>query len=79
MLEDGFWHGEIMDQHIHLDRRNLYMDAVNEFVKAGGTAINLVHKPDFNNLPKKINDYEKAYRDTVDMSNEIRNNLILMF
>jgi len=74
MLEDGFWHGEIMDQHIHLDRRNLYMDAVNEFVKAGGTAINLVHKPDFDNLPKKINDYESAYRDTVDMSNEIRNN-----
>ena len=58
MLEDGFWHGEIMDQHIHLDRRNLYMDAVNEFVKAGGTAINLVHKPDFKNLPKKINDYD---------------------
>ena len=54
MLEDGFWHGEIMDQHIHLDRNNRYLDAINEFVKVGGTAINLVHKPDFNNLPKKL-------------------------
>ena len=51
MLEDGLWHGEIMDQHIHLDRKNRYLDAINEFVKVGGTAINLVHKPDFNNLP----------------------------
>jgi TatD-related deoxyribonuclease len=72
MLEDGFWHGEIMDQHIHLDRKNRYLDAINEFVKVGGTAINLVHKPDFNNLPRKIEDYKIAYQDTIDMSGEIR-------
>ena len=73
MLEDGFWHGEIMDQHIHLDRNNRYLDAINEFVKVGGTAINLVHKPDFNNLPKKIKDYKKAYLNTINMANEVRN------
>lgn len=73
MLEDGLWHGEIMDQHIHLDRKNRYLDAINEFVKVGGTAINLVHKPDFNNLPRKIEDYKIAYLNTIEMSNEVRN------
>ena len=70
MLEDGFWHGPIMDQHIHLDRRNLYLKAVEEFVKVGGTSINLVHKPDFNNLPRKISEYQILYHDTVEMANE---------
>ena len=73
MLEDGFWHGEIMDQHIHLDRKNRYLDAINEFVKVGGTAINLVHKPDFNNLPRKIEDYKIAYLNTINMANEVKN------
>ncbi|MBK64861.1 MAG: hypothetical protein CMB47_05000 [Euryarchaeota archaeon] len=73
MLEDGFWHGEIMDQHIHLDRKNRYLDAINEFVNVGGTAINLVHKPDFNNLPRKIEDYKIAYLNTINMGNEVRN------
>ena len=62
-----------MDQHIHLDRKNRYLDAINEFVKVGGTAINLVHKPDFNNLPRKIEDYKIAYLNTIEMSNEVRN------
>ena len=73
MLEDGFWHGKIMDQHIHLDRKNRYLDAINEFVKVGGTAINLVHKPDFGNLPRKIEDYDIAYLNTINMANEVRN------
>jgi TatD-related deoxyribonuclease len=73
MLEDGFWHGEIMDQHIHLDRKSRYLDAINEFVKVGGTGINLVHKPDFNNLPRKIEDYKIAYLNTINMANEVRN------
>ena len=74
MLEDGFWYGPIMDQHIHLDRRNLYLKAIEEFVKVGGTSINLVHKPDFNNLPRKISEYQILYHDTVEMANEVRNN-----
>jgi TatD-related deoxyribonuclease len=72
MLENGFWTGPIMDQHIHLDKNNLFLGAVDDFFIAGGTAINLVHKPDFNNLPKSLNDYQVAYNETLEMANEIR-------
>ena len=51
MLKDGRWIGPILDQHMHLDRSNRFLDAVEEFVRVGGTAINLVHKPNFENLP----------------------------
>ena len=39
MLEDGKWIGPILDQHMHLDRSNRFLDAVSEFVRAGGTGI----------------------------------------
>ena len=72
MFNHGRWEGPILDQHMHLDRNNRYLDAVSEFVNSGGTAINLVHKPDFSNLPLSISDYQLAYGDTIDMAREIR-------
>ena len=47
MFKDGRWIVPILDQHMHLDRNNRYLEAVKEFVIAGGTGINLVHKPNF--------------------------------
>ena len=41
MLLDGRWTGPILDKHIHLDRSNKFLDAVTEFVGAGGTGIML--------------------------------------
>ena len=64
--------GPILDQHMHLDRNNRFLDAVSEFVNSGGTAINLVHKPNFSNLPLSISDYQSAYDNTIEMAREIR-------
>ncbi|MDB4602799.1 TatD family hydrolase [Euryarchaeota archaeon] len=58
---------------MHLDRKNRFFEAVNEFIISGGTAINLVHKPDFSNLPKTPSDYRKAYQNTLEMATEVRN------
>ena len=72
MFENGRWIGPILDQHMHLDRNNRFFEAINEFVISGGTAINLVHKPDFSNLPESPSDYRKAYQNTLQMASEVR-------
>ena len=72
MFENGRWIGPILDQHMHLDRNNRFFEAINEFVISGGTAINLVHKPDFSNLPESPSDYRKAYQNTLQMAAEVR-------
>ena len=62
-----------MDQHIHLDRSNRFLDATSEFASAGGTAIILVHKPNFYGpLPIDIEGYREAYTETVSMAEEVR-------
>ena len=73
MLLDGRWTGPILDQHIHLDRSNKFLDAVTEFVGAGGTGIMLVHKPGFSSdLPPDLDGYQAAYSDTLGMAEEVR-------
>ena len=73
MLTDGRWTGPILDQHIHLDRSNRFLDAVAEFVGAGGTGIMLVHKPSFSSaLPTDLDDYRAAYSGTLGMAEEAR-------
>ena len=72
MFVNGHWKGPILDQHIHLDRNNRYLDAISEFINSGGTGINLVHKPDFMNLPRNITEYKLAYENTLEMAQEIR-------
>ena len=72
MFNHGRWEGPILDQHMHLDRNNRFLDAVSEFVNSGGTAINLVHKPNFSDLPLSISDYQSAYDNTIEMAREIR-------
>ena len=72
MFNHGRWEGPILDQHMHLDRNNRFLDAVSEFVNSGGTGINLVHKPNFSDLPLSISDYQSAYDNTIEMAREIR-------
>ena len=50
-IVDGRWQGPVVDQHIHLDRSNRYLAAVEEFVRVGGTGMMLVHKPSFGGKP----------------------------
>ena len=73
MLEKGKWVGPIIDQHMHLDRTNLFLDAVADFSSSGGTAIMLVHKPSFSrSLPVDLEGYREAYSDTISMADEVR-------
>ena len=73
MLEKGKWVGPIIDQHMHLDRTNLFLDAVANFSSSGGTGIMLVHKPSFSgSLPTDLQGYREAYSDTISMADEVR-------
>ena len=73
MLEKGKWVGPIVDQHMHLDRTNLFLDAVADFSSSGGTGIMLVHKPSFSHtLPIDLEGYREAYSDTISMADEVR-------
>ena len=73
MLEKGRWVGPIIDQHMHLDRTNLFLDAVADFSSSGGTGIMLVHKPSFSHsLPVDLEGYRGAYSDTISMAEEVR-------
>ena len=73
MLEKGKWVGPIIDQHMHLDRTNLFLDAVADFSSSGGTGIMLVHKPSFSHsLPVDLEGYREAYSDTISMAEEVR-------
>ena len=73
MLEKGKWVGPIIDQHMHLDRTNLFLDAVADFSSSGGTGIMLVHKPSFSHsLPVDLEGYRGAYSDTISMAEEVR-------
>ena len=73
MFENGRWIGPILDQHIHLDRNNRFLEAIREFANSGGTGINLVHKPNFSRLPESLSEYRDAYEETLQMAKEIRN------
>ena len=73
MLEKGKWVGPIIDQHMHLDRTNLFLDAVADFSSSGGTGIMLVHKPSFSHsLPVDLEGYREAYSNTISMADEVR-------
>ncbi|MEL0335984.1 MAG: TatD family hydrolase [Euryarchaeota archaeon] len=72
-IVDGRWTGPVVDQHIHLDRSNRYLSAIEEFVRVGGTGIMLVHKPGFSgSLPIDREGYSEVYSETISMAEEIR-------
>ncbi len=72
-IVDGRWTGPVVDQHIHLDRSNRYLSAIEEFVRVGGTGIMLVHKPGFSGtLPVDKEGYRRAYSETISMAEEVR-------
>ena len=72
-IVDGRWTGPVVDQHIHLDRSNRYLSAIEEFVRVGGTGIMLVHKPGFGGtLPLDKEGYRRAYSETISMAEEVR-------
>ena len=61
----------VIDNHCHLDRRGEYLEAVEAFWRAGGTHLNVVHKPDFRALPTDRGGYLTELAATCDMVDEI--------
>jgi len=61
----------VLDNHCHLDRKAEYLGAVNAFWGAGGTHLNVVHKPDFSALPTNKEGYYLTLAKTCDMVDEI--------
>ena len=68
------WTGPILDHHMHLDNTGMGVEAARTFKSAGGTSLILVHKPNFNSLPKNKDDYRAAYSKTLDMAETVRKN-----
>ena len=64
--------GPILDNHFHLNRRGLFLDAARQFQRVGGTDVVLVHCPDFASPPETFEGHQTAYRDTVAMAQSVR-------
>jgi TatD-related deoxyribonuclease len=68
----GGWDGPILDNHFHLDPTGRMVAATDDFKRAGGTHLVLVHKPDFDNLPLERQEWAQAYDDTLGMAAKVR-------
>ena len=76
MILEGKWTGPIFDQHIHLDRSGRFLSAAEEFSRAGGTGMMLVHKPAIRGkLPTDLDGYRSAYAETLSMAEEVRDSV----
>ncbi|MGD2248430.1 MAG: TatD family hydrolase [Candidatus Methanofastidiosia archaeon] len=59
----------ITDNHMHLSRDGMYLEAVKQFKRAGGTRIILVQKPSF---PKTVNGFISAFDEVLAMCTQVR-------
>ena len=64
--------GPIMDNHFHLNRQGLFLDAARDFQRVGGTDLVLVHCPDFSAPPETLEGHRAAYADTLGMAQSVR-------
>jgi TatD-related deoxyribonuclease len=64
--------GPILDNHFHLNRNGLCLNAAREFQKAGGTHLVLVHCPDFSAPPTTRQGHHDTYLDTINIAQEVR-------
>lgn len=64
----------LFDNHLHLRRDGRFLDAVNDFKKAGGTHLVLCQLP-MTNLVIKDKSYQSCYRETLGMAEEIRSKI----
>ena len=56
--------GPILDNHFHLNRKGLFLEAARSFQRVGGTDLVLVHCPDFAAPPETLEGHRTAYADT---------------
>lgn len=72
MAAEVKWNGPIVDNHFHLNRNGLFLQAAGEFKRVGGTDLILVHCPDFSSPPTTRKGHLTTYQDTVRMAEEVR-------
>ena len=66
------WDGPITDNHFHLNRKGLFLEAARDFERFGGTDLVLVHCPDFSSPPTSKEGHREAYADTISMAQAVR-------
>ena len=64
--------GPILDNHFHLNRKGLFLEAARSFQRVGGTDLVLVHCPDFAAPPETLEGHRTAYADTLSMAQSVR-------
>lgn len=64
--------GPVLDNHFHLNRKGLFLEAARTFQRAGGTDLVLVHCPDFSAPPDSLLGHKEAYSDTLAMAECVR-------
>ena len=67
------WDGPVTDNHFHLNRKGLFLEAARDFERFGGTDLVLVHCPDFSSPPTTKKGHSEAYLDTISMAEAVRN------
>ncbi len=71
-LVKGKWDGPIVDNHFHLNRNGRFLSADEDFKKAGGTGLILVHCPNFSSPPTTKKEHKNSYFDTILMAEQVR-------
>ena len=66
------WDGPITDNHFHLNRKGLFLEAARDFERFGVTDLVLVHCPDFISPPISKEGHREAYADTISMAQAVR-------
>ena len=66
------WDGPITDNHFHLNRKGLFLEAARDFERFGGTDLVLVHCPDYISPPISKEGHREAYADTISMAQAVR-------
>ena len=64
----------LFDNHLHLSRNGRFLDAINDFKKAGGTHFVLCQLP-MTDLVISSKSYKLCYRETLKMAEEIRSKI----
>ena len=59
----------VFDNFVHIRRAGYFLDAAREFVKYGGTSMNIANFPDYIYTPDSH--YEKLYSETVNVSRAV--------
>jgi len=66
------WDGPVTDNHFHLNRKGLFLQAAHDFQRFGGTDLVLVHCPDFSSPPTTKKGHSDTYADTISMAEAVR-------